>query len=223
MSNSTAKMPVARTPRRLRAVALILSVALPVLPVIASIQREPPRMEEPRLAAGKYLVASESMPDPRFRQTVILVVKHDAQGSLGVIVNQPSQVPLSEVVDGGGPGLLYFGGPVQTRVLSMLFRSDETPGTATPDEGEGPEIVRVIGKVGFILGFQAVVDLHARLGDQEPRRVYAGYAGWSAGQLKAEIDNGGWYLVADSDHPIFSERPESVWGDLVRKLRGRWA
>lgn len=94
--------------------------------------------------------------------------------------------------------------------------------TATPDGGEGPETARVIGNVDFVLGFQSVIDMHARPGGEGAYRIYAGYAGWSAGQLAAEIENGGWHLTADSANLVFADEPGEVWSHLMRKLRGRW-
>lgn len=199
---------------------LVLCLVMLTLPVTASIQRDSQRMFEPRPAAGKYLVASESLRDPRFRQTVILLINHDDQGSLGVIVNRPSEVSLSEIIDGAGTQRVYFGGPVQTRVFSMLYRSDQV--SEVSDDEEGPEIMRIIEDVDFVLGFNAVTALYPQLDDDDPYRIYAGYAGWSAGQLEAEIENGGWHLISESTDPIFSDRPERVWETLMRKLRGQW-
>lgn len=221
MTRPGPKLPVTRIARSL-ASALVLPLVLLTLPAIAAIQRDAPRMSEPQPAAGRYLVASESMPDPRFRQTVILLVSHDDKGTLGVVINRPSEVPLADAIEGAGAGRLFVGGPVQTRVFSMLFRSTEAHRTSTPEGDEGPRIMRILGDVDFVLGFEAVVDQYAKLDRDEPHRVFAGYAGWGAGQLKGEIDNGGWHVITDSPDLIFADEPARVWGHLMRKLRGQW-
>lgn len=262
--------PVARTLAGAAIAIIAVALAITAPPAAAQTPRGAPAHAEPDPAPGHFLVASESIRDPRFRRTVILLINHDDGGSLGVILNRPGEMPLSDVFPRGAedeaaghdtahgadhdtgtdpaPGVLHFGGPVQPRVFSMLFRSDAVPGS--PGDGHGQrggdtdgagdhadgsdhhedgdggdedslDIVRVLGDVDFVLGYGAVARVHARLDRDDPRRVFAGYAGWSAGQLQGEIARGGWHLIAASPDLIFSDS-DAVWDVLMRKLRGRW-
>lgn len=210
--------------RPLPAVILLLSLSLVIAlsrAGLASIPDAGPRLLQEQPAAGKFLIASESIRDPRFRESVILLLNHDAQGTLGVIVNRPTRVQLSEVVDEGLPGQLFFGGPVQPSTFSLLVRSPLSgePGT---DKGEDEEGSFILGELYFVFGTDKVLERISRLEADETARVYAGYAGWSPGQLDAELRNGGWYLALASTEAVFAEDPASVWKTLMRRVSGRW-
>jgi putative transcriptional regulator len=183
---------------------------------LASIPEHSPRLFQEQPAAGKFLIASESMRDPRFRESVILLLNHDAQGTLGLIINRPTRIPLSEVVDGDPPGQLFFGGPVQPTVFSLLVNGE--PGDDAADNGRS----FVLDSVWFVFGTEAVLDRLTALEAGAAARVYAGYAGWSPGQLNAELRDGGWHLSAATADAIFAEDPARIWDTLIRRVRGRW-
>lgn len=163
-------------------------------------------------ARGMLLVAGEGIADPRFRESVILLVRYDAEGVVGVILNRPTKLTLGEVLPGTaaseeGAAPLYYGGPVDPRLLLVLLQSEKPPQDSTP----------VAGRL-YLTGLPQIADrLDALAGKGEKFMVLLGYAGWSAGQLAGEIAHGDWYLVPFDETAVFSETPESLW----RELRGR--
>lgn len=169
------------------------------------------RLEAP--APGRFLVASRSLTEPHFSRTVIYLVAHNDEGSLGLVVNRPSEIRLadavSDVEDGEGDDhAIYFGGPVKHDMITMLMRSE----TQNP-------LVRQVADDVFFSHDRRVLD--RLLAEQKPAtalRFYMGHAGWTAGQLQQEIGRGDWFVVAADPANIFSTRPASLWTRLIEKL-----
>ncbi|GAA1783588.1 MULTISPECIES: YqgE/AlgH family protein [Streptomonospora] len=180
-------------------------------------------MDEPTLT-GSLLVATPLLEDPNFRRAVVFVVDDEpAEGTLGVIVNRPLELAVGEVlVDWSGfatePAVMFSGGPVGTGAGLALGTpgGDDAPLGWRPLEGTPHEGSRVDG-----LG---VVDLDTPpeiLGSALGRfRVFAGYAGWGAGQLADEIDEGAWYVVPAVTDDVFSADPSSLWPRVLRRQGG---
>lgn len=176
----------------------------------------PSRFFEQPPAVGRFLVASEAIRDPRFRKTVIFLLKHDSGGALGVIINRPTAIPLSDVFPGAGPAgdlpAVYFGGPVHPVVFSMLVRSPH-------ERHDSPS---VLDDVHLVFGTRRVGESIRDLAPEDAIRVYSGYAGWSPGQLEAEIRRGSWHVAPGDPALIFALDPASVWELLIRQVSGRW-
>ncbi len=164
-------------------------------------------------APGRFLVASRNLTDPHFSRTVIYLVGHNDEGTLGLVVNRPSEIRLadavSDVEDGEGDDhAIYFGGPVKHSMISMLMRSE----TQNP-------LVRQVADDVFFSHDRRVLD--RLLAEQKPAaalRFYMGHAGWTAGQLQQEIGRGDWFVVDADPANIFSTRPASLWTRLIEKL-----
>lgn len=163
---------------------------------------------EPELAGGKMLVAKRDMKDPNFARTVVLLVRHEAGGATGLIVNRQSEVAIAELLPDveplrGRTDRAYIGGPVNRSGMYLLFRSD------TGLEGAN----RVVDGVYFSRN----PDVLERLASDKKRefRVYAGYAGWGPGQLESELERGDWHVVEGSAEIVFSERPGGVWDRMI--------
>lgn len=215
----------ARTITVILPIFVMLSSALGLaFPTIATGEAVAPRFE-PEPAAGRYLVASEEMSDPRFRRTVILIVEHGDRGTLGVIINRPGAIPAATLGEGFRDDPLRFGGPVEPRRLSMIFQ-DSSAEAADPDrhdESEDSRVLELPGDLRFVLGRDAVFQTHSRLDDAVPRRIFAGYASWGPGQLAAELSRNDWHLIENDPFLAFSdEDPRKIWSRLIRKLRGAW-
>ncbi|MFQ5957998.1 MAG: YqgE/AlgH family protein [Alphaproteobacteria bacterium] len=159
--------------------------------------------------AGQLLVATPTMPDGRFAGTVIYMVSHDETGAMGVVVNLPiGDVPVSELMNGLGfedekaPGeiRLHYGGPVEESHGFVLHSPDYTnTGTVFVDNGLALTTNRDIMR-----------DIVA--GDGPRRKLVAfGYAGWSAGQLEAEMETGVWITVPADDELVFDEDYDRKW------------
>jgi putative transcriptional regulator len=159
--------------------------------------------------AGQFLVASEDMGDPRFVQSVILMIHHDASGAMGIIVNRPlGDAPTAKLLEGmglDGTGTrgtvrLHYGGPVEPRQGLTLHTTDyRIEGTLRVIGGiavtGNPEVLRAIGT------------------GKGPKRylIALGYAGWAPGQLESEMKAGGWFTIPVDDALIFDENHEKKW------------
>lgn len=166
---------------------------------------------------GQLLVATPRLMDPNFTRTVILVLNHDEDGALGVVINRPSPLSVAQVLPDWSdvvshPPLVFGGGPV----------SPESALAVAVALGEGPSS-----------GFQRVapgyglVDLDASPGQVVPDlagiRVFSGYAGWGADQLEAEIEEGSWYVVPAAPGDVLSAEPETLWRRVLRRQPGELA
>jgi putative transcriptional regulator len=157
---------------------------------------------------GQLLVATPLLIDPNFWRSVVLILQHDDDGSLGLVLNRPTVERVETHIPVWGPvaakpGTVHFGGPVEPRVAI---------GLAT---GQGGEPTGVPGL--------SIVDLEAEPGEGTSAvRIYSGYAGWGQGQLELEIAEGSWYVVpASPDDPF--DRPEGQWSRILRRQNGHLA
>jgi len=173
--------------------------------------------------AGRLLVATPVLGDPNFKRTVVLLVEHeDEQGSLGVVLNRPTSIPVGQVLEpwtelATDPSVVFTGGPVSPNsalALAHVPGSDEPVGWHPLDGA--PAMTRL-----------GLVDLDAPPGLLAAAivslRVYAGYAGWSAGQLQAEIEEGAWYVVPADPSDAFRPDPERLWAAVLRRQGGELA
>ena len=164
------------------------------------------------LRKGSLLVASSSLKDPHFRETVVLICNYQAGGVLGVIINRPTELSLSEVFPDMArlkdlSDTLFEGGPVQQNVLIMLFRSKT-----------GSDNTKVVIDGVYWGGDRK--KLASMLSESDPQerfRVFAGYAGWSQRQLETEIAGGFWTMIPAKIPDIFESDPATLWEDLLHQ------
>jgi putative transcriptional regulator len=169
---------------------------------------------------GSLLVAMPSLTDPTFAGTVVFVLDHNETGTLGVVLGRPSQVEIRDVLPGWcdlavDPGVFHVGGPCETDTALCLATSSEGP----LDEDSG--LRRVAGEVCLVDLDVDPVDL---AGCVTGLRVFAGYAGWSPGQLADEVAEGAWACVPGSAADVLSELagPE-LWRRVLGRQTGRLA
>jgi len=178
----------------------MLQVATPVI-----------RLQAP--APGLFLVSSRTLTDPHFSHTVIYLVVHSGDGTLGLVVNRPSNIRLADAVSDvehevGDAHALYYGGPVKYSMLTMLMRSEKEN-----------SLVKLVADDIFFSHDRRVLDrLLAERKPADALRFYMGHAGWVPGQLQQEIERGNWYVIDADPAAIFSTRPESLWTRLIEKL-----
>ena len=165
---------------------------------------------------GMFLLAAPRLSDPRFARTVILLLEYDETGALGLVVNRPTELALSDALVDPLPGAdghaVFFGGPVEHRRLIALLRSPDVVGDAQ----------HVVGDVYASGSIDTLRKMLDREGHAADVHAYLGYAGWSPGQLDAEIARGDWVVAPADAGSIFDTPPHRVWHDLMRRNSGRW-
>lgn len=158
---------------------------------------------------GHLLVATPALDDENFAHAVVLVLEQGEDGALGVTLNRPSEVAVPSVLPGwetvaASPPLVFLGGPVQQGSLLGLG-----------------ELSELTGEASAVLPGVGLVDLSEEPLTQTGRaRVFAGYAGWGAGQLEAEIDAGGWFIVEADPNDVFCDEPEGLWRQVLLRQGG---
>lgn len=179
---------------------------------------------------GHALLATPVIGDDRFARAVILLVEHNADGALGLVLNQPGITAVADAVPqwepwAADPAVVFTGGPVATdRALGL--------GLLCPGAGAWPHPDAVFTALAHqwpATGSQAsgtvgLIDLSAdpdELGAVNPTvRVYAGYAGWSAGQLEGELSVGAWWTTPVTTAEVFDDDPGTLWKRVVARQPG---
>lgn len=170
--------------------------------------------QQAEVEAGTLLVASPTLTDPNFARSVVFVIDHRPTGTLGVVLNRPSEVSVADVLPMWGPHTsnphaVFVGGPVEQRTALCL---------AALRTGEDP--ARTGGVVG-VRGPVALVDLDGDPDDLASRvrglRVFAGYSGWDSGQLAGEIGRGDWYVVPALPDDVLAPAGYDLWGGVLRR------
>lgn len=166
---------------------------------------------------GRLLVATPLLVDPNFDRTVVLVLDHDEDGTLGVVVNRPTTVGVNDVLPAWtnlsvDPPVVFQGGPV---ALDSALGIASVLGSSEPLGWR-----RVYGGIGLV-DLDAPPEVLAA--ELSAFRVFAGYAGWSAGQLEGELAQGAWYVVDSEPDDPFTPDPTSLWHAVLRRQRGELA
>lgn len=163
---------------------------------------------------GVLLVASPALGDPNFRESVVLIVEHGAEGTLGVILNRPTEVLLSEVLPDiavlkGTAYRLFAGGPVQPAQMLMLFRLKEPQANA-----------RSVFDGVYVGGTPEMLERVIRQPKPtETFKAFAGSAGWAPGQLASEMHQGAWAILPADSSGIFDRKPSTLWQDCIDRLQ----
>lgn len=163
-------------------------------------------------ANGVFLVAQPQLAAPSFRRAVILITQRPGGGSLGVIINRPTDVALNSMVPkhrniAAQTQTVYFGGPVQPQTLLFLVRSEQAP----------PGAIRILRDV-YLTADADWID--SAVNDPQKiaaLRVYAGYAGWAPRQLRGEMERQGWYILPADSESIFEHDTAALWETLVKR------
>ena len=166
-------------------------------------------MQEPvKSLKGQLLIASPKRRDPNFFRAVILMVQHDDQGSLGLVLNRPLEVTvqaawkqLSQLPCQVG-GHLHQGGPCDG-VLMALHTDIEASD------------IEIVPGVHFSTSKDAIEHLMSHTGSRV--RLFVGYAGWTAGQLETELSQGAWLTLPATDEGVFDIK-QGAWDHLMRKI-----
>jgi putative transcriptional regulator len=162
-------------------------------------------------ANGVLLVAKPTIVDPNFSRTVVLVTQAPDAETVGVILNRPVPLAASEVLPPELPGdnyhdPVYYGGPVLRQVIVALFHADRPPPAPA---------------------FHVLKDVYLSMHPDNIRmlleskrdhyRLYAGFAGWAPGQLEAELEGDGWYVLPAEEELLFRKDTAGLWQELLRE------
>jgi putative transcriptional regulator len=206
--------------KRVKPLSAVVWLALAVV-ALGVVGVTPGHSDEPRPRhgnlTGQLLVATPDMPDPRFAQTVIYMIRHDATGAQGLVVNRPiREIALSMLLEQMGMDTrgvqqtvrLHAGGPVDTmRILVLHTAGYTSEGTISVKDGYAvtwePEILRTIAQ------------------GKGPRRTLftIGYAGWAPGQLEAEMKTGHWVKAAADEAVLFDANAETKWDRAMARRK----
>jgi putative transcriptional regulator len=177
----------------------LAALALTLTPLIGATQER-----------GALLVASERLPDPRFSETVLLLLHYDTDGAIGIAINRPTWVSTAQLFPGlpymqRYRGRIFHGGPLAQANVLVLSRGAEA---SEPQAEPLLEDVYVSTELEFLEEREDATS-------DEVVRFYAGHASWGPGQLDEEIEAGSWRVVSASAARIFSEQPLALWGQLA--------
>jgi len=166
-----------------------------------------------RLGPGMLLVATPHLDDPNFARSVVLLMDHGVDGSIGVIINRPTDVAVEARLAGWEgfcrpPGVLFRGGPVSSEAVMGLVEISAAP----PHEW-----VPVFANVGPI---DLSIDPTPLQGVVATLRVFSGYAGWGPAQLVAEVSEGSWWVIDPHPDDPFAIEPDSLWARVLGRQRG---
>ncbi|NLA34881.1 MAG: hypothetical protein GX868_04230 [Actinobacteria bacterium] len=155
--------------------------------------------------AGSLLIARPEVDDPHFRRAVVYLVDHNDEGAFGVVINRPSEIDLDQHLDlpaglTNPPAVFFEGGPVDDNAVVALGSENLTP----------PRLIDIDAL------------LNGDLDAPSQLRFFAGYSGWSAGQLDAELAADSWFVVAvrraaDDHDDIFGSDPANLWRTVLRR------
>lgn len=170
-------------------------------------------IERIELGAPTFLIAVPQLVDPNFFRSVVLLVEHSEEGSMGIVVNRPIELEIGEFCasqdmsfKGDPADPVFQGGPVQTDRAFILHESEQ----------EGPETESVLDDLRLSYSLESL----AMLVEEPPEclRVFLGYAGWGEGQLAEEVTTGAWLVAPVEPELIFQHDPEKVWETALHHM-----
>ena len=167
-------------------------------------------LEVPKYLKGQLLLDSGQLNGSFFQRTVILVCQHDAEGALGLVLNRSSGNKLGEMLVADVPDQLkeqplYLGGPVQLSALSFLHSDDFLPEAS------------VMPNLDLGHSLDSLVEIGESFSTTKKIKMFAGYAGWSPGQLEDEMKRKAWLTHPASLDLVFDTNPDRLWQMILRQ------
>ena len=165
---------------------------------------------------GHFLIAGKQLRDPSFHRAVVLMVEHNESGSMGLVVNRPSNVSVARALSdhfalAESDPLVYVGGPVEPSALFVLHSAGEF------EEGTSNVIPGIyVGSSPDV--FEQVIEQVAGGNNDLAFRVFSGCAGWAPGQLDGELDRGDWHLLPAVAAQVIPPDPYKLWDELVAQV-----
>lgn len=163
---------------------------------------------------GRLVVSQPTLKDPNFDRTVVLLLEHGEEGAIGLVLNRPSVAEIAEALPewaakAASPPMVFVGGPVIEEGAAICLArcaADENDSWKPVMNGIGTLDVNLSpGEIGVKV---------------EEIRLFAGYSGWSKGQLEVEIALGGWFVLPARPADVFTADPEGLWKAVLGRQGG---
>lgn len=169
-----------------------------------------PMSEESKSLKGQLLLDSGQLRGSFFHRTVVLICQHDGEGAFGLVINQVTKNKVGEMLVADLPDSfkeqsLYLGGPVQPSALSYLHTDVFVPHA------------NVLPNLNLGHSLESLVELGESYSTTQQVRIFAGYAGWSPGQLEDELKRNAWVTHPASIDLVFNSNLSSLWQEILRK------
>lgn len=170
--------------------------------------------EQTKYLKGQLLLDSGQLAGSFFQRTVVLICQHDADGAFGLVLNRVTERKVGEMIVADLPDVLkdsplYLGGPVQPGALSFLHTDHFIPDA------------NVLPNLALDHSLDALVDIGESFSPEKKVRLFAGYAGWSGGQLESEMKRKAWLTHPGSVELVFETPPEQLWSVVLHR-KGGW-
>lgn len=169
------------------------------------------------IQSGDLLISEPFLPDPNFMRSVVYLVEHNKEGTIGFVLNQPMGLTLADVLQiENAEGLdipVYNGGPVANDTLHVIHQlGDHVPGS------------KYVGNHIYWGGdFEHIRFLLAnKNADERDFRFFVGYSGWGAGQLQEELKQKSWIRHRVGEEMVFNDNPEKLWAEVLKNKGGRY-
>jgi putative transcriptional regulator len=170
------------------------------------------------LQAGGFLVSEPYLQDPQFFRSVVVLVEHNEQGTIGFVVNKPlNEVLLSELIDvpEGMEMTVFLGGPVQQDTIFFLH-----------ELGLGllPKSIEVTRNLWWSSDFNRLFELIEQgFAEKSQVKVLLGYSGWKVGQLRDECENESWVVAQVPTTFVFEEKVDQLWKNVLKSMGGTFS
>ena len=159
---------------------------------------------------GQLILDQGKLQGSFFHRTVILVCQHDGEGAFGLVLNRAAPQKVGDALVANLPERikeqpLFLGGPVQPQALSFLHK-----GNFVPD-------ANIMPNLGMSHSLDTLLDLAESFAPDQELKIFAGYAGWSPGQLDDEMKRDTWMTHPASLELVFDPEPEKLWQSILRQ------
>jgi putative transcriptional regulator len=159
---------------------------------------------------GQLLLDSGQLRGSFFQRTVVLICQHDAEGAFGLILNRQTGNNAGEMIVADLPEVLktcplYVGGPVQPAALSFLLTDSFIPDA------------NVLPNVSLSHSLDTLIEVGESFSSTQRVKLFAGYAGWSPGQLEDEMKRKAWITHPASLELVFDTKPDDLWQKVLRQ------
>lgn len=167
-------------------------------------------------AKGKILISEPFLNDPNFKRTIILLTEHGDEGSIGFVLNKPTDYCIHEVIEEFPEfdSVVYYGGPVQLNTLQFIYRGDNV----------------IDGSIEIIPGLYwggsfDILKTLITAGAVSPGdfRFFLGYSGWTGGQIEDELELNSWIVASTTIDNIFSDEPDKLWRETLKGMGKKFA